>query len=95
MALRVKWQFMDRSVTSLRSIYYFVGDIPDHNKLYAPQYRELRDYYMTFSISAPVSARDSHIKTDSEAGGLIPRTIWKMSCQILFITYFTLTLFKH
>jgi len=31
----------------------------------------LRDYYMTFSISALVSARDSHIKPDSEAGGLI------------------------
>ena len=27
---------------------------------------------MTFSISALVSARDSHIKPDSEAGGLIP-----------------------
>ena len=31
----------------------------------------LRDYYMTFSISALVSARDSHIKPDSEAGELI------------------------
>ena len=31
----------------------------------------LRDYYMTFSISALVLARDSHIKPDSEAGGLI------------------------
>ena len=30
-----------------------------------------RDYYMTFSISALVSARDSHIKPDSKAGGLI------------------------
>jgi hypothetical protein len=29
------------------------------------------DYYMTFSISALVLARDSHIKPDSEAGGLI------------------------
>jgi hypothetical protein len=31
----------------------------------------LRDYYMTFSISALVLARDSHIKPDSESGGLI------------------------
>jgi hypothetical protein len=34
-------------------------------------YEILRDYYMTFSISALVLARDSHIKPDSEAGGLI------------------------
>jgi hypothetical protein len=27
--------------------------------------------------------------------GLIPRTIWKSSCHNLFITYFTLTFFKH
>ena len=31
----------------------------------------IRDYYMTFSISALVLARDSHIKPNSEAGGLI------------------------
>ena len=31
----------------------------------------LRDYYMTFFISALVLARDSHIKPDSKAGGLI------------------------
>jgi hypothetical protein len=31
----------------------------------------LRDYYMTFSISALVLARDPHIKPESEAGGLI------------------------
>jgi hypothetical protein len=31
----------------------------------------IRDYYMTFSISALVLARDSHIKPDSEAGELI------------------------
>ena len=31
----------------------------------------LRDYYMTFSILTLVSARDCHIKPDSEAGGLI------------------------
>ena len=31
----------------------------------------VRDYYMTFSISALVSARDSYIKPDSEAGWLI------------------------
>ena len=30
-----------------------------------------RDYYITFSILALVSAWDSHIKHDSEAGGLI------------------------
>ena len=35
------------------------------------KYIIIRDYYMTFSISAPVSAQDSHIKPDSEAGGLI------------------------
>jgi hypothetical protein len=52
---------------------------------------EIRDYYMTFSISALVSARDSHIKPNIEAGGLIPGMIWKISCHNLFITYFTLT----
>ena len=31
----------------------------------------IRDYYTTFSISALVLTRDSHIKPDSEAGGLI------------------------
>jgi hypothetical protein len=31
----------------------------------------IRDYYMTFSISALVLTRDSYIKPDSEAGGLI------------------------
>ena len=31
----------------------------------------LIDYYTTFSILALVSARDCHIKPDSEAGGLI------------------------
>ena len=50
---------------------------------------------MTFSISALVSARDSHIKPDSEAGGLIPGTICKILCHNLFISYFTLTFFKH
>jgi hypothetical protein len=34
-------------------------------------YEIIRDYYMTFSISALVLAGDSHIKPDSEAGGLI------------------------
>jgi len=48
---------------------------------------------MTFSISALVSARDSHIKPDSEAGWLIPETMRKISCHNLFITYLTLTLF--
>jgi hypothetical protein len=31
----------------------------------------IRDYYMTFYISALVLARDSHIKPDSESGGLM------------------------
>jgi hypothetical protein len=35
------------------------------------KYVIIRDYYMTFSISALVLARDSHIKPDSEAGVLI------------------------
>jgi hypothetical protein len=30
----------------------------------------IRNYYMTVSISALVSARESHIKPDSEVGGL-------------------------
>jgi hypothetical protein len=50
--------------------------------------------YMTFSISTLVSARDFYIKPDSEAGVLIPGTIWKISCHNLFITYFTFT-FRH
>ena len=41
------------------------------SKLQVPQKCIIRDYYMTFSISALVLARDSHIKPDSEAGGLI------------------------
>ena len=36
----------------------------------------IRDYYMTFSISALVLARDSHIKPDSKAGGLIWVESW-------------------
>jgi hypothetical protein len=27
--------------------------------------------------------------------GLVPGMIWKISCHNLFITYFTLTFFKH
>jgi len=42
------------------------GTITKHIGIY-----KIRDYYMTFSISALVLARDSHIKPDSEAGGLI------------------------
>ena len=38
----------------------------------------IRDYYMTFSISALVSARDSHIKPDSEAAGQIWVEGWYM-----------------
>ena len=60
----------------------------------------LRDYYMTFSISALVLARDSHIKPDSEAGGLIWVEGWYQGRYgkfhvSLFITYFTLTFSKH
>jgi hypothetical protein len=40
------------------------------NEHIATKYVIIRDYYMTFSILALVSARDSHIKPDSEAGGL-------------------------
>ena len=43
---------------------------------------------MAFSILALVLARDSHIKPDSEAGGLISGPIWKMPYNDLFITYF-------
>jgi len=49
---------------------------------------------MTFCISALVSARDSHIKPDSEAGGLIPVTMMKNSCHNLFITYLALKFFQ-
>jgi hypothetical protein len=41
------------------------------NEHIATQYVIIRDYYITFSISALVLARDSHIKPDSEAGELI------------------------
>ena len=40
-------------------------------KFYLLVYCVIRDYYMTFSISALVPVRDSHIKPDSEAGGLL------------------------
>jgi hypothetical protein len=43
---------------------------------------------MAFSILALVPTRDSHIKPDCEAGGLIPGPIWEMLCNDLFITYF-------
>ena len=60
----------------------------------------LRDYYMTFSISAQVLARDSHIKPDSEAGGLIWVEGWYQGWYgkfdvNLFVTYFTLIFSKH
>jgi len=32
---------------------------------------------------------------DDMGRGLIPGTIWTISCHSLFITYFTLTFFKH
>jgi hypothetical protein len=41
------------------------------NEHIATKYVIIRDYYMTFSILALVLARDSHIKPDSEAEGLI------------------------
>jgi hypothetical protein len=43
---------------------------------------------MSFSILALVSTRDSHIKPDCEAGGMLPGPIWEMPCNDLFITYF-------
>ena len=42
-----------------------------YHKLKCEIYVIIRNYYMTFSISALVLARDSHIKPDSEDGGLI------------------------
>jgi hypothetical protein len=53
----------------------------------------LRDYYMTFSISALVLARDSYIKPDSEAGGLIWVEGWYQGRYGKF--HFTLTFSKH
>ena len=47
---------------------------------------------MTFSISALVLARSWRADMGR---GLIPGTIWKISCHNLFITYFTLTFSKH
>ena len=61
----------------------------------------LRDYYMTFTISASgissrlsYEARQRSWKTDM-GRGRIPGTIWKISCHNLFITYLTLTFSKH
>ena len=86
-----------RNIRALFTTYPLIT-VANNNLLF----KMLRDYYMTFSISALVLARDSHIKSDSEAGGLIwvegwliPGTIWKISCHNLFITCFTLTFFKH
>jgi hypothetical protein len=49
---------------------------------------------MTFSISAPVLARDSHIKPDSEAGGLI---FYNNAVRSVIIEgwYFIITLFSQ
>ena len=63
-------------------------------------YTRVRDYYMTFSISALVLARYSHTSPTAKLEGwygsrLLPGTIWKISCHNLFITYFTLTFSKH
>jgi hypothetical protein len=41
------------------------------NEHIATKHVIIRDYYNTFSISALVLARDSHIKPNSKAGGLI------------------------
>ena len=50
----------------LRSVFFFLHVL---FLWYHPQI--IRYHYMTFSILALVLARDSHIKPDSEAGGLI------------------------
>ena len=42
----------------------------------------------------PCQARQRSWRADM-GRGLIPGTIWKISCHYLFITYFTLTFFKH
>ena len=42
----------------------------------------------------PYQARQRSWRADM-GRGLIPGTIWKISCHNLFITYFTLTIFKH
>jgi hypothetical protein len=41
------------------------------NEHIAAKYVIIRDYYMTFSISALILAQDSYIMPDSEAGGLL------------------------
>ena len=53
---------------------------------------ELRDYYMTFSISALVLARDSHIKPDSEAGELIPSMNFLFHFNKFFLHFFLHTM---
>jgi hypothetical protein len=42
----------------------------------------------------PYQARQRSWRADV-GRGLIPGTIWKISCHNLFITYFTLTFSKH
>ena len=42
----------------------------------------------------PYQARQQSWRADM-GRGLIPETIWKISCHDLFITYFTLTFSKH
>ena len=42
----------------------------------------------------PYQARQRSWRADM-GRGLIPGTIWKISCHNLFITYFTLTFSKH
>ena len=76
------------------SLYLYTADIVLSVSMHTLN-NILRDYYMIFFIPALVSAWDSHIKPDSETGGLISGTIWKISWHNLFITYFTLTFFKY
>jgi hypothetical protein len=53
-------------------LIYLSHILPGQITCYCPsQEGRLRDYYITFSISALVLARDSHIKPDSEATVLI------------------------
>ena len=46
------------------------------------------------SPRVPYQARQRSWRADM-GRGLIPGTIWKISCHNLFITYFTLTFSKH
>jgi len=45
-------------------------------------------------VRLPYQARQLSWRADM-GRGLIPGTIWKITCHNLFITYFTLTFFNH